>query len=69
MTQPATPKLSPDLQRHLGRCLRAGTNQILHEPLRGRIAALMDELDAVSADDQRERGLVYELGLERADRG
>jgi hypothetical protein len=29
----------------------------------------MDELDAVSADDQRERGLVYELGLERADRG
>ncbi len=40
------PKLSYDLQRHLGRCVRLGADAVLEEPLSDRMADLLSRLDA-----------------------
>lgn len=40
-----TPKLSYDLQRHLGRCVKVGTEETLNEPLSRRMEDLLKRLD------------------------
>lgn len=40
-----TPKLSYDLQRHLGRCVKVGTEETVREPLSRRMEDLLRRLD------------------------
>ncbi|WP_075214271.1 hypothetical protein [Mongoliimonas terrestris] len=50
-----TPKLSYDLQRHLGRCVKVGSEDMLHEPLSGRMEDLLKRLEGGSENPAKTR--------------